>query len=92
MAEEPYIGDVIADGGGDHSVKIWNANGSGSTTSATPGQFKAADGGVHALYEINGWITSLQFSPDGKYLAGASRDRTVRDLADRARSSTSGRS
>ncbi len=74
----PYIGDVIADGGGDHAVKIWRASGSGSTTCSGPGQFRVEDGGVKALYDINGWVTSLAFSPDGRYLAAASRDRTVR--------------
>jgi WD40 repeat protein len=73
----PFIGEVIADGGGDHSVKIWDAYGPGST-SCDPGQFRASDGGVKALYDINGWVTSLEFSPDGRYLAAASRDRAVR--------------
>ena len=75
--KNPYIGEVIADGGGDHSIKIWAANGPGSTK-CNPGQFRPEDGGVQALYNMNGWITSLQFSPDGKWLAGASRDRAVR--------------
>jgi WD40 repeat protein len=75
--QNPYIGNVIADGGGDQSVKIWNASSAGSTR-CKPGQFSTIDGGVHAMYEINGWVTSLAFSPDGRYLAGASRDRTIR--------------
>src|SRR5579871_2972809 len=75
--ENPYLGPVIADGGGDHSVKIWNAGSAGSTR-CKAGQFSTNDGGVHAFYNINGWVTSLAFSPDGRYLAGASRDRTIR--------------
>jgi WD40 repeat protein len=73
-----YLGNIIADGGGDHSVKIWNATRAGSSRCKSPGQFSTSDGGVHALYNINGWVTSLAFSPDGRYLAGASRDRTIR--------------
>ncbi len=72
-----YIGDVIADGGGDHMVKIWDATAAGSHR-CNPGQFLASDGAVKGLGQINGWITSLAFSPDGKFLAGASRDHSVR--------------
>jgi WD40 repeat protein len=73
----PFLGEVVADGGGDHAVKLWDANGPGSIK-CKPGQLLAADGGLKQLGEINGWITSLAFSPDGRYLAGASRDRMVR--------------
>ncbi len=73
----PYLGDVIADGGGDHAVKVWNADGPGSTK-CEPGQMKEADGGLRQLGQINGWTMALAFSPDGRWLAGASRDRTVR--------------
>lgn len=75
--DNPFIGPVIADGAGDHAVKLWNADGAGGT-SCKPGQFRAADGGIRALYDVNGWVTSLAFSPDGRFLAGTSRDRTVR--------------
>jgi WD40 repeat protein len=73
----PYVGEVIADGGGDHAVKIWDANGPGSSR-CNPGQLLAADGGIEMLPEIGGWTTALEFSPDGRFLAGASRDRTIR--------------
>ena len=77
-ANIPGLGSVIADGGGDHAVKIWNANSTGSSRCLSPGQFRSDTGALHGLYEINGWTTSLAFSPDGKYLAGTSRDRAVR--------------
>jgi WD40 repeat protein len=73
----PYVGEVIADGGADHAVKVWDANGPGSLR-CRPGQLQAADGGILMLPDINGWVTSLAFSPDGRHLAAASRDRTVR--------------
>jgi WD40 repeat protein len=76
-ATTPALGDLIADGGGDHMVKLWDAAGDGSTH-CHPGQFPDADGAVRGLYQINGWITGLAFSPDGRFLAGTSRDRTVR--------------
>ncbi len=75
--DNAFVGPVIADGAGDHAVKLWSADGPG-TTSCKPGQFRAADGGIRALYDVNGWTTSLAFSPDGRFLAGTSRDRTVR--------------
>lgn len=76
--DNPYLGDVVAEGGGDHAVKLWNAAGPGSTTCATRGQFLAADGALQAFGEIDGWTTSLDFSPDGRWLAGSSRDGAVR--------------
>jgi WD40 repeat protein len=75
--DNPYLGEVIADGGGDHAVKVWDANGRVSTH-CNPGQLKTDDGGIEQLSNINGWVTSLAFSPDGRWLAGVSRDRTVR--------------
>jgi WD40 repeat protein len=75
--DNPFVGEVIIDGGGDHAVKVWDAHGSGSTT-CRPGQLRAEDGGITALQDINGWIMDLDVSPDGRWLAGVSRDRTVR--------------
>src|SRR5262245_17346327 len=75
--DHPDYGPLLADGGGDHAVKVWNPDARGSST-CHPGQFLAADGALQQLGEINGWITSLAFSPDRRWLAGASRDRTVR--------------
>jgi len=76
-AANPFLGDIVADGGQDHAVKIWDAAGPGSVK-CNPGQLLAADGGVRQLGEINGDTTGLTFSPDGRFLAGASRDRMVR--------------
>jgi len=73
----PFHGEMIASGGGDHAAKLWDANGPGST-SCDPGQFRGHEGGIKALYDINGWTMSLDFSPDGHYLAAASRDRSIR--------------
>lgn len=73
----PYLGEIVADGGGDHAVKLWDANGPGSPT-CRPGQFVSAHGALRALPEVNGWTTDLAFSPDGRFLAGASRDRLIR--------------
>jgi WD40 repeat protein len=39
---------------------------------------RAEDGGIKTLYDINGWTTALDVSPDGRWLAGVSRDRAVR--------------
>jgi len=75
--DSPDYGPLLADGGGYHAVKVWNPNGRGSTT-CRPGQFLPADGALKQLGQIDGWITSLAFSPDRRWLAGASRDRTVR--------------
>ncbi len=75
--DHPDYGQLLADGGGDHAVKIWNPLAPGSTK-CNPGQFLDADGARQQLGNIDGWIVSLAFSPDGRWLAGASRDRTVR--------------
>jgi WD40 repeat protein len=75
--QHPDYGALLADGGGDHAVKVWNPGSRGSTT-CHPGQFLSADGALQQLGEIDGWIVSLAFSPDRRWLAGASRDRTIR--------------
>jgi WD40 repeat protein len=75
--QHPDYGELLVDGGGDHAVKVWDPAAPGSAK-CNPGQFLAADGAVEQLGEIAGWIVSLAFSPDGRWLAGASRDRTIR--------------
>ncbi len=75
--QNPFLGGVIADGGGDHTVRLWKASGPGSTT-CVPYQARTADGSLKVLPNLNGWSTSLAFSPDGRWLAGASRDRALR--------------
>lgn len=74
----PFLGEVIAEGAGDHAVKLWNAGGAGSTSCDGRGQFRPSEGALQAFMNVNGWTTSLDFSPDGRWLAGSSRDRAVR--------------
>jgi WD40 repeat protein len=81
----PYLGEVIADAGDDHSCKVWDAAGKG-TTYTERGQYRVDDGALPeiraissaGLVGINGTMLALHFSPDGKWLAGANRDRAVR--------------
>lgn len=77
-AHFPFPGHIIAEGAGDHAVKLWLADGPGSTACASRGQFRREEGALAALYEVSGWTTSLAFSPDGRFLASTSRDRAVR--------------
>ena len=90
----PYLGEVIADGAGDHAVKIFDANAPGTNRGPTQGadlrgRYAVEDGaipGILAMYgrsapglpDINAWITALAFSPDGSHLAGASKDGSIR--------------
>jgi len=84
-AVNPYLGEVIADAGDDHSCKVWHPSGRG-TLYTERGQYRVEDGalpGIRAissagLLGINGTMLALHFSPDGKWLAGANRDRAVR--------------
>lgn len=97
-AAVPELGmELLADGGGDHAVKIWDADGPGST-SCKLGQYLVQDGALpdvaertvsnakgvttiqkrNGLLEINGWILALAFSPDRRFLAGASKDGSLR--------------
>ena len=97
-AEVPELGkELIADGAGDHAVKIWDADGPGST-SCKIGQYLEKDGALpeiaeqrvtnakgvttvqkrNGLIHINGWILALAFSPDRRFLAGASKDGSLR--------------
>ncbi len=97
-AEVPELGmELLADGAGDHAVKVWDADGPGSTR-CTIGQYLVADGALPAIAErlvpnmkggttlqkrngllnINGWILALAFSPDRRFLAGASKDGSLR--------------
>ncbi len=97
-AEVPALGmELLADGGGDHAAKVWDADGPGSTR-CNLGQYPVDDGALPAiatrtvtsgkgvltvqkrpgLAPINGWILALAFSPDRRFLAGASKDGSLR--------------
>ena len=81
----PWLGEVIADAGDDHAAKLWDPAGAG-TVRTVRGQYRVEDGALPAvraissagLVGINGAMLALDFSPDGRWLAGANRDRTVR--------------
>ncbi len=97
----PYLGEVIADGGGDHAAKVFFADGPGTDLgdiegAGARGRYAIQDGALPAiiaayghgspgLADINAWITALAFSPDGSYLAGASKDGSIRIWGSRMR-------
>ena len=76
--DHPLLGPLVVSAGADHAVRLWDATSPGSSRCSSPGQFLASDGGRAILPNVNGWTMAVAFSPDGQYLAAASRDRMVR--------------
>ncbi len=77
--QNPTLGSVIASGNYGHRVELWDSTGPGTTVcSKTDTPFRTEDGGIEALDQINGATTWLSFSPDGRFLAHANRDPSVR--------------
>lgn len=67
-ADVPDLGmELIADGGGDHAVKVWDADGRGSTSCKAIGQYLTEDGAIPeiaARVATNGkGVTSIQKRP-----------------------------
>src|SRR6185436_12067812 len=72
-------GKLLASGSGDHTVRLWE-------TPLHPHVAGGEEGGVVAdrelsfttLQQHSGWVRFVCFSPDGKFLASTSADRTIR--------------
>ena len=68
-------GHTLASASDDHTVKLWNVT-AGQDPSQGAGPI--ADHAVRTLQGHSGPVLSLSFSPDGRTLASASADETVR--------------
>lgn len=65
-------GTVMASGGKDSTIKLWDGNSDCAGRSAR---------GDRQIYTLNGHshpVTSLAFTPDGKYLISGGDDRTIK--------------
>ncbi|BBE09987.1 Putative uncharacterized protein [Mycoavidus cysteinexigens] len=68
-------GTVLVSGSDDNTVMLWMRQ-SGDALHTPEGNSKWVL--VDTLEKHNGWVESVTFSPDGRFLASGSADRTVR--------------
>lgn len=65
-------GKLLASGSADNTVKLWSV---GDKQSLTPPAYRTL---VNTLKDHSNWVTSVSFNPDGKTLASASLDSTIK--------------